>query len=102
MYLKMGQKLKETSHIYVQFSNLVFDSLSFNDEKIFKFIIFIDDHDDHAFVVFMNNHDVSTKNYKSMFRFLHENYFFKCVFELMYLFKHKTQMFLNNLKVLNF
>ena len=74
----------------------------FNDEKVFKFIIFINDHDDHAFVVFMNDHDVSTKNYESMFRFLYENYFFKCMFELMYLFEHKTQMFSNNLKMLDF
>ena len=102
MYLKMNQKLKETSHIYVQFSNFVFDSLFFNDEKTFKFIIFINDHDDHAFAVFMNDYNVSTKNYESMFHFLHENYFFKCVFKSMYLFEHKTQMFLNNLKMFNF
>ena len=102
MYLRMSQKFKKVLHIYTQFSDFIFDSLSFNDEKTFKFIIFIDDYDDHAFIVFMNDHDVSTKNYKSMFRFLHENYFSKCVFESMYLFEHKTQIFSNNLKMFNF
>ena len=98
----MSQRFKEASHTYAQFSNFVFDSLSFNDEKAFKFIIFIDDHDDYAFVIFMNDYNASTKNYENMFRFLHENYFSKCVFKSMYLFEHKTQMFSNNLKVFDF
>ena len=102
MYLRMNQELKEASHTYVQFSNLIFDSLPLNDEKIFKFIIFINDYDDHAFAVFMNDHDILTKNYESMFCFLHENYFFKCVFKSVYLFEHKMQMFSNSLKMLDF
>ena len=102
MYLRINQEFKKTSHIYIQFSNLIFDSLSFNDEKVFKFVTFIDDHDDHAFAVFINDYNVSTKNYESMFCFLHENYFFKYVFESMYLSEYKTQMFSNNLKMLDF
>ena len=102
MYLRMGQGLKEAPHIYAQFSNLVFGPLPLNDEEIFRFVILIDDHNDHAFAVFMNDHGASAKDYESMFRFLHENYFPRCVFEPVYLSGHKTQMFSDSLKVLGF
>ena len=102
MYLRINQDLKDSSHTYVQFSNLMFDSLFSNDEKVVKMFNLIENHKKQAFLMFMNDHEASTIDYDSMFNFLHTRYFFKCAFELMYLFEYKTQMFSNNLKMFSF
>ena len=80
----------------------MFDSLFSNDEKVVRMSNLIDDYGKQAFSVFMNDHEVSAIDYDSMFDFLHIRYFFKCAFESVYLFEHKTQMFSNSLKMFDF
>ena len=87
MYLKMNQDLKSSSYIYIQFLNLMFDSLFSNNEKIVKMFNLIENHEKQAFSMFMNDHETSAIDYDSMFNFLYICYFLKCAFELMYLFE---------------
>ena len=95
-------KFQKKSHIYVQFSNLVFDLLSSNNEKMFKMFILIENYDIYFFVVFMNDHDVSVTNFETLFSFFYVEYFFRIVFESVYLSNHKTYLFTNILKMFNF
>ena len=98
----MKQELKESSFIYAQFSNLIFESLSSNEADIARMSTIIDDHDDTVFVVFMNDHDVSATNFDNLFDFLHRKYFLKCVFESVYLSNHKTHLFFDEIELLRF
>ena len=98
----MNQNFKKNSFIYAQFSNLIFDSLSFNDVDVIKIITMIDDHDELIFAIFMNDHETSITNYEILFNFLHIQYFLKCVFDSIYLFDFKTYLFSNKLNFLEF
>ena len=98
----MNQNFKKSSFIYAQFSNLIFDSLSLNDVDVIKIITMIDDHDELIFAIFMNDHETSITNYEILFNFLHIQYFFKCVFDSIYLSDSKTYLFSNKLNLLKF
>ena len=50
----------------------------------------------------MNNYIVSIINFKTIYEFLLNQYFFKIAFESIYLSKSKTHLFANNLKLLKF
>ena len=102
IYLRISQKLKKASHIYVQFSNIIFDSLFSNDENIIRMMNLIENHENHFFSVFVNNHDAFNVIYETLFTFLHTCYFSRCAFDSIYLFESKTHLFANNLKVLKF
>ena len=102
IYLKMRQKLKESSFIYAQFSDLMFEFLSSNETNIIRMFTIINDHDDTTFVVFMNNHDVSTTNFDNLFDFLHRKYFLKCIFQFVYLSNHKIHLFFDEIELLRF
>ena len=98
----MKQELKESSFIYAQFSDLMFESFSSNKADIVRMSTIIDDHNDTTFVVFMNDHDVSTTNFDNLFDFLHKKYFLKCVFEFVYLSNHKIHFFFDEVELLKF
>ena len=102
IYLRMKQELKKSSFIYAQFSDLMFESFSSNEVNIIRMFTIIDDHDDTIFVVFMNDHDVSTTNFDNLFDFLHKKYFLKCVFEFVYLSNHKIHLLFDEVKLLKF
>ncbi len=98
----MGQELKKTTHIYSQFSNLVFDSLSANEVRVRRMLTILDIRKDTAFSIYMNDHVVSVRIFDSMFEFLHKQYFSRIIFESMYLFEHKTVIMSDNLDLLEF
>ena len=98
----MRQELINRPFIYSQFTNLIFDSLPSNDEKIIRISILIEDHKNHVFNIFINNYNNSIIIYNAFFNFLHENYFFKYIFESMYLSKFKISIFAINLEMLKF
>ena len=98
----MSQELKEVTHIYFQFLNLVFDSLSANEVKVRRMLTILNIRKNMIFSIYMNDHIVSVRIFDSMFEFLHKQYFFRVIFELMYLFKHKTVIMSDNLDLLEF
>ena len=50
----------------------------------------------------MNDHSAAIKDFDSMFNFLHEKYFLRVAFNLIYLSKSKTHIFAKNLELLDF
>jgi len=98
----MNQELKEVTHIYFQFSNLVFDSLSVNEVKVRRMLTILNIRKNTIFSIYMNNHVVSVRIFDSMFEFLHKQYFSRIIFESMYLFEHKTVIMSDNLDFLEF
>lgn len=65
MYKRMSQKLKNTSHTYVQFTDLIFKSIFRMNEKA-RFIILINDHENAAMTSFINDHIISAVNFNKM------------------------------------
>jgi hypothetical protein len=100
-YLKMSMKLIESSHIYAQFTNLMFESLSIIKEKSSQFII-IEDHENAAMTFFVNDHFEARKNFDSLFSFLHNFYFLRVTFESIYLNSKKTTTFFEELNMIDF
>ena len=98
----MKQRFINGSFIYSQFTNLIFDPLPPNNEKIIRISTLIEDHKNHTFNIFMNNHNNLAIIYNTFFNFLHEDYFFKYIFESMYLSKLKISIFAINLEMLKF
>ncbi len=98
----MGQRLKKAAHTYSQFSNLIFDSLSTNEEEVGRTLILMSTRQSTAFFVYMNDHAVFAKTFDDMYEFLHKKYFPRVIFELVYLSSHKTVVMSDNLKLLSF
>ena len=59
-------------------------------------------HEDYSFIMFINNYTSFIIIFNILFKFLHEKYFSRYVFKLIYLLKYKTFVFINSLKVLGF
>jgi hypothetical protein len=53
VYLWINQELKKATHIYSQFSNLVFDSLSANEVKVRRMLTILDIRKDTTFSIYM-------------------------------------------------
>ncbi len=102
VYLRMSQELKRATHIYSQFSNLIFDSLSANEVRVKRMLTILDIRKNTTFSIYMNDHVVSVRIFDLMFEFLHWQYFSWVIFESMYLFKHKTVIMSDNLDLLEF
>jgi hypothetical protein len=101
VYLRMSMRLTESSHTYAQFTNLVFESLSIIKEFKTQEII-IEDHEDATFASFVNDHSETETTYEALFKFLHEHYFFRAVFELIYLSSKKIIAFIEELNMIDF
>lgn len=97
----MSMRLTESSHTYAQFTNLVFESLSIIKEFKTQEII-IEDHEDATFASFVNDHSETETTYEALFKFLHEHYFFRAVFELIYLSSKKIIAFIEELNMIDF
>lgn len=102
VYLIMGQGLKGGPHTYAQFSDIVFGPLPPNDEGVPMMPTLIGDHGDHSFAVFMDDHRAAAKDFDSLFRFLLQEYFPRCVFGPVYLSGPKTSLFSDQLELLGF
>lgn len=68
MYFKIKQKLKNAFFTYVQFSNLMFKSLFFNDYEIFRMFIIIKNNKKVLFAIFINDHEVFFSNIRKHVR----------------------------------
>ena len=102
VYRRMGQGLKGAPFTYSQFSDLVFGPLPPNDAGIPRAKTVFGDHGQHAFDVFMDDHAAAGTDYESLFKFLHEIYFPRCVFGPVYLAPSKTYMFSDSITLLGF
>lgn len=102
IYLRMSQELKRATHIYFQFSNLIFDSLSANEVRVRRMITILSIKKKTTFSIYMNDHVVSVRIFDSMFEFLHKQYFSRVIFESVYLSEHKTMIMSDNLELLEF
>jgi len=98
----MSQELKRATHIYSQFLNLIFDSLSANEVRVRRMITILSIKKKTAFSIYMNDHVVSVRIFDSMFEFLHKQYFSRVIFESVYLSEHKTVIMSENLELLEF
>ncbi len=63
---------------------------------------FIKDYKKYLFAIFINNYNASKAIFEILFKFFYEQYFFKCVFDSIYLLDYKIQLFLNSLEILEF
>ena len=98
----MNQELKEAFHIYAQFENLIFDSLSKNVKGVKKMFTLIKRFINYVFQIFMNDYSIIIKDFNFMFAFLCKKYFSRIAFEFIYLVKFKIYIFFNNFELLNF
>ena len=102
-YWQMSQGLKGASHIYSQFTDLVFESTPWNNHtKKVRMLIIIKDHRNVAMASFMNNHAASVTDFESLYEFLEFSYFSRVVFRLIYLNLIKTAVFSDSLNLLSF
>lgn len=97
----MKMNLIEILHIYAQFTNLIFESLSSTKEKSAKSII-IKKHENVAMILFANDHACAAVNFEKLHDFLHVKYFFKMTFDSIYLNFQKTYAFIENLNMIEF
>ena len=102
IYFKMNQDLKDAAHIYAQFDDLVFDSLSKNRERVVRMLTLLNRFFNHAFQIYMNDHSTFVRDFEFMFNFLHEQYFSRVAFDLIYFFDSKTHVFASSLELLDF
>lgn len=102
VYNRISQELKSVSHIYTQFEDLVFESLSKNSRRIIRISILLKRLKNHAFEIFIDDYAELIKNYESMFIFFHEIYFSRIVFESIYFNFRKIVVFVNNFELLRF
>ncbi len=97
----MSISLTKSSHTYAQFTNLVFESLSaienFSAQKII-----IKNHEEAAMTSFVNDHSRTEISFEALFDFLHEHYFFRATFDLIYLNSKKTVVFIEKLNMIDF
>lgn len=100
-YLRMGMRLKGASHTYAQFTDLVFGPLPATAEEEAHDSM-IGDLGDVAFSPFVDDHLSSAKGFEEMFEFLHEMYFLKCAFGLIYFAPKKTFVFTDQLDFVGF
>lgn len=63
---------------------------------------FIDIYKKNSFDVYINNYIGAAKIFQAIYTFLHDNYFSRVVFGLVYLLKKKIKAFVNILKLLGF
>jgi hypothetical protein len=101
VYLKMNTKLIESSYIYVQFTNLIFESLSIIEEFSAQKII-INDHEKTIMTSFVNDHSKAKVTFEALFDFLHQHYFSRTIFDLIYLSSKKTIAFTKKLNMIEF
>ncbi len=101
VYLRMSMSLTKSSHIYAQFTNLVFESLSSIKEFSTQETI-IEDHETIAFAFFVNDHSSAQVTFETLFDFLHEHYFLRTAFESIYLNSRKTAVFIEKLNMIDF
>jgi hypothetical protein len=101
VYLRMNMRFTESSHMYAQFTNLIFESLSIIKEFKTQEII-IEDHEKATFASFVNDHSETETTYETLFKFLHEHYFLKAVFEFIYLSSKKIIIFIEELNMIDF
>jgi hypothetical protein len=100
-YLRMRMSLIESSHTYAQFTNLVFDFLSTIEDFSAQDTI-IENHEKAVMTLFVNDHSDVEISFEILFNFLHERYFSKTVFELIYLNSKKTVIFIEKLNMIDF
>ncbi len=91
----------KSSHTYASFTNLIFKSLSIIEDFSAQEII-IDNHKKTIMTFFVNDYSEIEINFKALLNFLHEHYFFKAVFELIYLNLKKTIVFIEKLNMISF
>jgi hypothetical protein len=97
----MNMRFTESSHIYAQFTNLMFESLSVIKEFLAQEII-IEDHENATFASFVNDHSKTKKTFEALFKFLHERYFSRTTFEFVYLSSKKIVTFIEKLNIIDF
>jgi len=74
MYRRMGQGLRGASYIYCQFTDMVFGQMPATQSAPVR-STFIGDQGDYAFSPFVDDHNGAAKDFKSIFKMLHEEYF---------------------------
>jgi hypothetical protein len=97
----MSIKLTRSFHIYAQFTNLIFKSLSTTNEVSTQSTI-INDHENETMTLFVNDYSKTKKNFDSLFEFLHRRYFSRMTFEFLYLNSKKTITFTKKLNMIKF
>jgi hypothetical protein len=93
-------KFTKSLHIYAQFTNLMFESLFIIKKFLIQEII-IEDHENATFVSFVNDYSKTEKTFETLFKFLHERYFFKTTFEFIYLSLKNIVIFIEELNMID-
>jgi len=101
VYTRMGMGLKGAPHTYAQFSDLVFGPLP-KTKDTRRQPTLIEQHNNTAFAVFMDDHSGAGEDFDNLFEFLHTQYFPRCVFGPVYLNGKKTVLFHDNLEMIGF
>ncbi len=100
-YLRMRMSLTESSHTYAQFPNLMFEPLSVTKNFSAEEII-IENHEEATMTSFVNDHFEVEISFETLFDFLHEHYFSRTTFELIYLNSKKIIVFIEKLNMIEF
>lgn len=83
VYLCIGQKLKNAAYIYSPFINTVFGPL-LKAQKISQMPVLINVYKEDLFSIYIDNHIRIAKLFEVIYTFLHNNYFPRVVFGLIY------------------
>ena len=97
----MGMRLKNSSHTYSQFTDLVFRPLPQGKDSG-RLLTIIDNHEPSAFTPFMDDHAVAENDFDQLLTFLHCQYFPRLTFGPIYLNLWKTVAFAKSLEIVGF
>lgn len=97
----MGEGLKNTTHIYSQFTDIFFRPQP-KTQNICQDFTLINMHIEDLFRVYINDHIRATPIFEAIYIFLHNSYFSRVVFGPVYSSGKKTKAFIDILELLKF